>query len=77
MIRITVDKERRTVDLWDTEGIGYSQQDPYWISFDRFNTPMKLLGWLKHLHEKIWWNADLAFELMKIWEQINKKLIQL
>jgi hypothetical protein len=63
------------VCIWHTQGIGYSKDDPYGIIFGRFREEWQLLSWLKHLHEKIWWNDDLAQDLIKAWEKVNSKVI--
>lgn len=74
-MKITIDNERQMVCIWHPAGIGYSFEDPYGIIFGRFQEQWQLLSWLKHLHEKIWWNDDLAHELIKCWEKVNNKTI--
>ena len=69
---LEIDYKKEMVCLFNPEGIGYSKFDPYGIIFGRFTEQWQLLSWLKHLHEKTWWNDDLSYQLIIAWETINK-----
>jgi hypothetical protein len=55
---VTVDRKNQTIDLLDPVDGTRTDDDPYWIRFDRIDTPEKVLGWLVHLHEKTWFTVE-------------------
>lgn len=69
-MKIQIDYNAKTVDIFGD--CGYTESDPYWISFDRFDTLIKLVDWIRHLSSKLWWDRKLTNKLIKAYEEINK-----
>ena len=74
-MKIEINKKDECVDIYSPIGIGYSKDNPYRITFGRFVEEWQLLSWIKHLHEKIWWDSDLVDTLIKTWEKVNDRKI--
>lgn len=51
---VKLDMESRTVDFVDVERSLYTDDDPYWIGFDRLNSVEDFMEWLRHIGRKKW-----------------------
>ena len=74
-MKIEINKKDKCIDIYSPIGIGYSKEYPYRIYLISFEEEWQLLSWIKHLHEKIWWDSDLVDILIRTWEKVNDKKI--
>ena len=72
---IKLDWESKTLDIYGGS-CPYSEEDPYWLSFDRIATPAEAMDWMAHLTGKTWagggeWFREFARALLKVveWNQ--------
>ena len=54
---VNLDMENKTIDLLDPVTGMRTKDEPYFIHFNRIDTPEKVLGWLIHLREKTWFTT--------------------
>ncbi len=66
---IKIDYKNKTVDIYGMTG--YTKEEPYYISFDRFRTGKQLIEWIEHLRCKNWFNEELELTLIKSFDEIN------
>lgn len=51
--------------------MGYTKEEPYYISFNRFRTSKQLIEWIEHLRCKNWFDEELELKLIKSFDEIN------
>ena len=64
--RVTFDHEHQTVDVWRRKGDQEKGVEPYWINWDRIDSPEKLLGWIAHMVEKSWFTWQHTIALIEL-----------
>ncbi|HUX16008.1 MAG TPA: hypothetical protein VMW52_06015 [Phycisphaerae bacterium] len=50
---VKIDWEARTIDIHGGGGV-YTEEDPYWIAFERVGNLREIVDWMAHLAGKSW-----------------------
>lgn len=75
-MNIEINQKTKTIDIWGTDKFSrnaYTQDSPYYFSFESFNTLKKLSDWVTHMEEKNWWTPELAKELIQAYRVVNNR----
>lgn len=74
---IRIDFVSETIDIFGGSS-HYTEEEPYYIRFDKVNTVIELANWMAHLSFKSWWGGEnfahkLARTLTEIYQRNQAK----